>query len=198
VPVQESFNWSHGVICYGACLESESTAATVGATGVRTFDMMSILQFLAIPLGKYLQNNLSFGQKASKPPRVFGTNYFLKDKEGKYLNGKLDKSVWVKWAELRVHGDVDVIQGPTGCLPKYEDLARLFKQVLNKEYTKDQYVEQFKLRIPANIAKIDRIEKVYREISDTPAEVFKSLAAQKQRLIDLQKSKGDYVSPLDL
>jgi phosphoenolpyruvate carboxykinase (GTP) len=70
--------------------------------------------------------------------------------------------------------------------------------VLNKEYTKDQYVEQFKLRIPANIAKIDRIEKVYREISDTPAEVFKSLAAQKQRLIDLQKSKGDYVSPLDL
>ena len=197
VPVQESFDWAHGIVCYGASLESESTGATIGATGVRNFDVMSILQFLAIPVGKYVQNNLDFG-KTVKRPRIFATNYFLKNKQGQYLNGKLDKSVWIKWAEMRVHGDADAIEGPTGNLPKYEDLAKLFKQVLKKDYTRQQYVEQFTVRIPENLAKLDRIEKVYREITDTPAEVFKNLSAQRQRLLELQKAKGDHVSPMDL
>jgi phosphoenolpyruvate carboxykinase (GTP) len=64
-------------------------------------------------------------------------NYFLKDKDGKYLNAILDKTVWILWAELRVNGDVDAIKTPTGFIPKYEDLAGLFKEKLNKNYSKD-------------------------------------------------------------
>ncbi len=199
IPVQESFSWEHGIVTMGASLESETTAATVGAEGVRKFDLMSIMQFVAIPLGKYIQNNLDFGPKLKKAPPIFGTNYFLKNAEGNYLNGKLDKSVWVKWMELRAHGEAEAITAPTGMLPKYEDLAKLFKQRLDKDYSQADYVEQFTIRIPENLAKLQRVESVYREdVEDTPAAVFEAIEAQRQRLMAMQAEKGDYVSPLDL
>jgi len=70
--------------------------------------------------------------------------------------------------------------------------------VLGKEYTRDEYVEQFTTRIPELLAKIERIEKIYRGIEDTPAVVFKVLADQRERLDAMRAEKGDYVSPLDL
>ncbi len=198
VPVMESFDWSHGIVTMGASLESETTAATLGAEGVRTFCLMSILDFLAIPLGKYIQNNLDFGNDLTKTPKIFGTNYFLKAADGQYLNGKLDKDIWVKWMELRVHGEVEAIRTPVGLLPIYDDLKRLFREVLDKQYTQDQYVQQFTIRIPENLAKIDRVEGVYHRESDTPKIIFEALAAQRKRLEALQTAKGDYISPLDL
>ena len=198
VPVQQSFGWEHGIVTMGASLESETTAATIGAEGVRKFDLMSIMQFVAIPLNKYIQNNLDFAKDLKAPPAIFGTNYFLK-KDGKYLNGKLDKSVWAKWMELRVHGDVEAIEAPTGLLPEHEDLKKLFQQVLKKDYSEADYVEQFTIRIPENLDKLDRVERIYRDdVEDTPQAVFDAIAAQRDRLQKLQQAKGDYVSPLDL
>ncbi len=198
VPVQQSFDWAHGIIAYGASLESETTAATLGAQGVRTFNLMSNLDFLAIPLGKYIQNNLDFAKKVKNPPPVFASNYFLK-KDGKFLNGKLDKSVWIKWMELRVHGDAQAIKAPTGMIPMYGDLRRLFKQVLGREYTQEEYIEQFMIRIPENLAKLERIEKIYRiDVPDTPAIVLEVLEAQRKRLEELRAQEGDYVSPIHL
>ena len=198
VPVQQAFDWAHGIITMGASLESETTAATIGAEGVRKFNLMSNMDFVAIPLGKYIRNNLDFGSRLPSPPAIFGVNYFLKGPDGNYLNGMRDKHVWVKWAELRVHGDVDAVRSPTGLIPRYEDLRRLFREVLEQDYTPDDYAEQFKLRIPENLAKIERIEAIYRDISDTPEVVFEALSAQRQRLVDLQKAKGDYVPPANL
>jgi len=199
VPVKESFDWAHGVITMGASLESETTAATIGTAGVRKFNLMSNLDFLAIPLGKYIRNNLDFVNGVAKPPLVFATNYWLKNRHGDYLNGKLDKAVWIKWMELRVHGQAEAIDGPTGRLPTYDDLRRLFGDVLGKEYAREAYVEQFTIRIPENLAKIDRIERIYRrEVSDTPQIVFDTLCAQRARLEDLRAARGEYVSPLDL
>ena len=198
VPVTESFDWVHGVVTMGSALESETTSATLGAEGVRTFDLMSNLQFLAIPIGKYIQNHLDFGAAVKSPPKMFNTNYFLKSKDGKYLNGMLDKSVWVKWAELRTHGDVQAIKGPCGYIPKYEDIKKLFQQVLKKDYTEAQYLEQFQIRTPELLAKIARIEKIYRGEADTPKIVLDTLAAQRERLETLRKAKGDYVAPTAL
>ena len=101
--------------------------------------------------------------------------------------------------ELRTHDDLPAIQTPTGYMPRYEDLTRLFSDVLGKEYTKENYVEQFTLRIPENIRKTERILKIYEnDVPDAPAEAFKVLEDQKNRLVDLQKELGDYVSPEDL
>ncbi len=199
VPVQESFDWAHGILTMGASLESETTAATIGKAGVRTFNLMSNLDFLAIPLGKYIQNNLQFADKLSNKPKIFGTNYFLRGKDGKFLNGMRDKSVWIKWAELRVHGDVEAIEAPTGRLPRYEDLKRLFQEVLGKDYSEADYVEQFTLRVPENLSKLDRIERVYRsDVPDAPQVLFDAINAQRDRLTKLASAKGEYVSPLDL
>lgn len=198
VPVQESFSWRHGIVTMGASLESETTSATVGQEGVRKFDLMSIMQFVAIPLGKYINNNLSFGGKLDgEAPKIFGTNYYLRGDDGEYLNGKLDKSVWVKWMELRVHGQAEAIDAPTGRIPRYEQLKRLFREVLDKDYSEQDYIQQFTIRIPENLAKIGRIEEIYKAIEDAPAAVFEELAAQRKRLEELQAAKGDYVSPLD-
>ncbi len=198
VPVQQSFEWAHGIITMGASLESETTAATLGAEGVRTFNLMSNLDFLAIPLGRYIQNNLDFVEGLTELPQIFQTNYFLK-KDGKYLNGMLDKAIWVKWMERKVHGDVEAIQAPTGWIPKYEDLKDLFQTVLKKDYTQQDYLEQFTIRIPENLAKLNRIEQIYRkDVADTPEIVFEILSAQRKRLEKLQASRGDYVSPMDL
>ncbi len=199
VPVTESFDWTHGIITMGASLESETTAATLGAEGVRTFNLMSNLDFLAIPLGKYIRNNLNFGAEVAKRPKVFGTNYFLRDENGRYLNGILDKAVWIKWMELRAHDDVDAIKAPTGLIPHYEDLKRLFKEVLGKDYTQADYIRQFTIRIPENLAKGHRIENIYRhDVADTPPILFEVLDAQRERLEALMKTAGEYVSPLDL
>jgi phosphoenolpyruvate carboxykinase (GTP) len=196
VPIEESFDWTHGIITKGASLESETTAATLGKEGVRKFNLMSNLDFLSIPIGKYIQANLDFAKGLKKTPLIFSVNYFLKGKDGNFLNEKTDKKVWYKWAELRVHNDVKAINTPTGRIPKYEDLKRLFKEVLNKDYTIDDYNKQFMVRIPENLAKIERIKEVYQtQVSDTPKILFDVLEKQRQRLIETQKKYGDYITP---
>ncbi len=199
VPVQQSFDWAHGIITMGASLESETTAATIGQEGVRTFNLMSNLDFLAIPLGKYINNNLKFAEGLKTVPPIFAVNYFQRRRDGAWLTGMRDKAVWIRWMELRAHGDVEAVRGPTGWLPVFEDLKKLFKKVLAKPYTQKEYVEQFTIRVPENLAKLDRIETIYRQdVSDTPPVVLEVLAAQRDRLELLRATKGDYVSPVDL
>ncbi len=199
VPVVESFNYAHGILMMGATLESETTAATLGKEGVRTFNLMSILDFLAYPLDAYIKNNLDFGAKLSHRPRVFGVNYFIRGKDGEYLTGMLDKRVWLKWMELRVHEDVEAITTPVGWIPRYEDLSRLFKEVMDKDYSREEYVEQFTIRIPELLAKIERMRKVYaEEAGDIQQLLFGEFDAQEERLKELRREKGDYVSPVEM
>lgn len=196
VPVEESFDWVHGIITKAASLESETTAATLGKEGVREFNPMSNLDFLPIPIGSYIQKNLEFGKDLKNPPRIFSVNYFLKDRNGNFLNEKTDKKVWYKWMELRVNNDVNAIETPTGRIPKFEDLEKLFKEVLNKAYTREVYHKQFTIRIPENLAKIDRIKKIYAtEVTDTPRIMFEVLEEQRQRLIKARDKYGDYIEP---
>lgn len=198
VPVEESFNWTHGLITKGACLESETTAATLGKEGVRVFNPMSNLDFLSIPIGRYIEDNLKFGKKVKNPPKIFSVNYFLKDKNGKWLNHKNDKAIWLKWMELRVCKDADSIKTPTGFIPLYNDLERLFKEVLDKNYTKEDYVKQFTVRVPENLAKIERMKNIFTtRVLDTPEIVFKVLNEQQKRLVSAKNQYGDYISPDD-
>lgn len=196
VPVEQAFDWSHGILTMGAALESETTAATLGKEGVRKFNPMSNLDFLSITVGKYIRNNLEFSSAIDKPPSIFSVNYFLKNKNGKYMNAMNDKYVWIKWMELRVNGDVDAIKTPTGYIPKYKDLKRLFREVLDKDYGEKDYVEQFTLRIPENLAKIERIVKIYQtNVPNTPKTLFETLEEQKQKLEAAKAKYGDYVTP---
>ncbi len=196
VPVQESFNWTHGIVTMGASLESETTAATLGRSGVRKFNPMSNLDFVSIPLGRYIENNLLFVRGVKNPPLVFSVNYFLRDKDGNFLNTKGDKKIWLKWMELRAHREVEAIETPTGLIPEYDDLKMLFAKVLSKEYAEEDYREQFTLRVPENLAKIERIMKVYQEkVNEVPDVLFSTLEEQRRRLEEARDKAGDYIAP---
>ncbi len=201
VPVQQSFDWNHGIIAYGASLETETTFAILGKEGVPEINMMSIQDFVSIPLGKYVQNNLDFAKGLKKPPLIFGVNYFLRDKEGRFVEvaPRRDKAVWVKWMELRVHQEVGAIRTPTGLIPRYNDLVTLFKQVLDIPYTKEDYVRQFTIRIKENLAKMDRAERFHRkETNDAPPVLFQVLTQQRERLVEARERFGDNVWPENL
>ncbi|NLT42306.1 MAG: phosphoenolpyruvate carboxykinase (GTP) [Anaerolineae bacterium] len=196
VPVEEAFDWVHGIVTKGASLESQTTAATLGAEGVREFNPMSNLDFLPIPIGRYVSDNLKIAEGLAQPPRIFSVNYFLQDTSGRWLNSRADKRVWLKWMDLRVNDEVGAIQTPTGYIPLYEDLARLFQEVLGREYRREDYVQQFSLRVPENLAKVDRISAHYRErVLETPEVLLGILGEQRQRLEEARVRWGDYVEP---
>jgi phosphoenolpyruvate carboxykinase (GTP) len=160
---------------------------------------MSNIDFVSIPLGRYIQINLDFAKGIDKHPLIFSVNYFLKDKEHKYLNAMADKLIWILWAELRVNGEVDAVKTPTGFIPMYEDLSRLFEQRLNKPYTRDDYVRQFTVRVPENLSKLDRVEEIFTyKVPDTPEILLITFDLARTRLKAAAEQFGDYISPFDL
>lgn len=194
--VLEALSWSHGVFI-GAALESETTAAAIGAEGIRTHNPMANLDFLVVPVGVYIKNHLAFGASLDKEPKVFATNYFLKE-EGKFLNEKIDKKVWLMWMEGRVHNEYDTIETPIGLLPLYEDLERLFMQIFKRKYTKEDYEKQFSIRVEYLIRRLERIEKIYLEEQDIPKIFHNHIEQQRERLLDAKIKFGkEVISPFD-
>jgi len=166
VPVSQALSWEHGVYM-GAIIESETTSATLGQAGVRKSSPMAIMDFMVVPFGRYLRNHIEFGNKLTRTPKVFSTNYFLKN-EGRYTNEKVDKKVWLIWAEGRVHGEYEAIETPIGYIPKYEDLKTLFRQTFDKEYTEEDYLQQFSIRVTKHLEKLTRMEELYGDEEGIP------------------------------
>lgn len=195
-PVLESFGWPHGVFI-GAALESETTAATLGQTGVREHNPMANLDFLVIPLGTYIENHLKFGLLLDKPPRIFATNYFLKE-NGEFLNRRADKKAWLAWMEARVHNECNAIETPIGLIPRFEDLKELFKMLFNREFAEKDYERQFSIRAKKLLERLDRIEGIYRAETNVP-EVFKQhIGQQRRRLLEaVEKHKKEVILPSD-
>ncbi|HIE26765.1 TPA: phosphoenolpyruvate carboxykinase (GTP) [Candidatus Poribacteria bacterium] len=195
--VVESLSWSHGVFI-GAALESETTSATIGEEGIRIHDSMANMDFLVIPLGTYITNHFKFGEVLDKPPKIFSTNYFLKE-DGKFLNEKVDKKVWLLWMEGRVHSEYNAIETPIGYIPRYPDLKSLFSQIFDREYTKEEYEKQFSIRVTKLLERLERIEKIYNQEDDVPKVFHRHIAQQRKRLNEAKlKHKKDVISPFDL
>ncbi|MCK4641781.1 MAG: phosphoenolpyruvate carboxykinase (GTP) [Candidatus Marinimicrobia bacterium] len=187
VPVCQSLDWDHGVFL-GACLESETTAATLGKEGVRKHSPMANLDFVVVPLGKYISNHLKFGKRLKRKPMIFTTNYFLKGSDGNYLTDKIDKKVWILWAEARVHGEVDAIKTPIGYIPLYDDLKYLFKNVLKKPFTEKLYKQIFSIRVEKLLQKLNRIENIYK--GEDVLEIFWDILVNQRE--QLQTAEVNY------
>jgi phosphoenolpyruvate carboxykinase (GTP) len=197
VPVFQSLSWEHGVYV-GATIESETTSATLGKEGVREFSPMANLDFLVVPIGKYIQNHIKFGKKLKKAPLIFATNYFIKE-NSEFLNEKIDKKVWLNWMEGRVYGEYEAIETPIGYIPKYEDLQPLFKQIFNRTYSKQLYEKQFSIRTQKFLEKVERMERIYSEEEDVPQVFTDIMKDQKEKLLAFRAKYGkDIVSPFDI
>jgi phosphoenolpyruvate carboxykinase (GTP) len=182
-PILESLDWNHGVFL-GASVESETTAQTIGKEGVRKINPMANLDFIVVPLGKYIDSHRKFGEELKNPPQVFATNYFLRDEEGNYLNDILDKLVWVMWAEGRCHNDYQAIKTPIGYIPKYEDLKNLFKTYLDKIYTREEYDKQFAIRKEKIMEKLNRVKNFYKKEKNIPKWFWNVLERQRKEFLN--------------
>ncbi|MGQ9679740.1 MAG: phosphoenolpyruvate carboxykinase (GTP) [Candidatus Bathyarchaeia archaeon] len=187
VPIAEALSWEHGVYM-GATLESETTTATIGRVGVRRCDPMANIDFVVVPLGLYVSNHISFGRRLKHKPKVFAVNYFLKH-EGRYTNSKVDKKVWILWAEGRIHGDYEAVETPIGCIPLYEDLEKLFIEALGKEYPWEDYRIQFSVRLERQLEKIERMENFFKD-EEMPEEFWRVLKKQREELMRLKLETG--------
>jgi len=194
IPIVESLTWAHGVFL-GATVESETTAATLGARGVRKHNPMANLDFISVPLGTYIENHLKFTKDLMVIPKIYAANYFLRDETGKYLNGKMDKRVWLLWAEGRVYNEFEAIETPVGLIPKYVDLKKLFTRELGKDYTEAEYIKQFSLRVVKYLEKMERMSKIFENIQ-MPAAFTEELKAHTERLkLAKTKYEEDIISP---
>ncbi len=196
VPVEESFGWEDGIIIKACTLESETTSATLGKEGVLNPQPMANLDFISYPIGEYVQNNIDFGNGLDKEPPIYTTNYFLRDKDGNFCISKIGKKVWLHWAEGRVFGEYDGYETPTGIIPKYEDLKTLFKELVDEDYSLENYEYQFTFRCAAWIAKLERATKYFTEnVPDCPAAVFAKWEEVKAKIADARERFGDEIKP---
>jgi phosphoenolpyruvate carboxykinase (GTP) len=155
---------------------------------------MANMDFMVVPLGTYLVNHIKFGNGLKNCPKVFATNYFLKH-EGRYTNEILDKKIWLLWAEGRVHGDYEAIETPIGYLPKHDDLRALFRQVFDREYTEEEYDQQFSVRVDKYLEKIVRMEEIFGPEPGMPEEFWRVLNQQKAGLEAVRAETGESTVP---
>ncbi len=193
VPVYQSFDWDHGVFI-GATIESETTAATLGQAGVRKASPMANMDFLTIPLGKYLDNHFQFGKKIKNPPLVFATNYFLKE-DGNFINDKVDKKVWILWMEGRTHGEYNAIKTPIGYIPEFEDIKKLYKEIFSKDISEDFYNKLFSIRVTKFLEKLNRVETMYKSEKMIPEKMFTILNKIRDDLKAAQTKHGMDIIP---
>jgi phosphoenolpyruvate carboxykinase (GTP) len=208
-PILQTFDWKTGVAA-GATIVSAGTATEIGAEGTVRRVPMSNSAFISCSLGKYLDNYYKFEDHLNSTPQIFKNNYFLEKKAVGYdgpgtdpniklVGERRDTQAWLGWIELRTNGDIDAIQTPIGFLPRYEDLAKLFKEKVGKDYSRELYDAQFSLRTDKLIARNEMQLKAFgNDPSEIPAQLFTTLKKEIEGLKELQKQHGTIVSPFTL
>jgi phosphoenolpyruvate carboxykinase (GTP) len=196
VPVEESASWEEGILIKACTLESETTSATLGKEGVRNPSPMANMDFVSYPLGEYTKNNIDFVKGMKQVPKVFSTNYFLRDENGKFCNDKLAKKVWLHWAEGRIHNEYEAYDTPNGKIPLYEDLKVLFKKYLDYDYTEAEYTYQFTFRCTKWVDKLERSKAYFKKMdADAPEFIFTRWDEQIAKIEKAKATFGDEIKP---
>jgi phosphoenolpyruvate carboxykinase (GTP) len=204
-PVWVAKNPDQGVVI-GACIVSAATATEVGASGVRRQPWANA-PFTPGSLGDYMDAQFLFFNSdkiaEDKRPIMAGLNYFLKDEarggnSKKLLGEKKDVKAWMAWLERFVRHEVDAIDSPIGYIPCYQDLKRLFKERIDKEYSEELYAKQFSLYIDNILGRIDLQIEAYGKEKNVPDKLFEILKQQHTELTTLKEKYGPVVTPQQL
>ena len=199
-PVWVAKNANEGVVI-GASIVSKATATEVGATGVNRQPWANA-PFIPGALADYMAAQFTFfnSPKFSQETRpiMAGLNYFLthgnRGGTGQALLGeKKDVRVWLGWLELFANGDVQAIATPIGYLPKYQDLAPLFKAI-DKEYPQSLYDMQFALYVDKIVARLDLQQAAYSKEPEIPPVLFEIYTTQKKELLALKEKFGAIIT----
>ena len=201
-PVWVARSSDEGVVI-GACIVSAATATEVGASGVKRAPWANA-PFIPGPLGDYKDAQFKFNgnpdNAAGKKPILAGLNYFLTNEarggSGKQLLGeKKDVKAWLGWLERLANGEVEVIETPIGNLPRFDDLAKLFREIIDKEYPRELYDKQFSLYIDNILARNELQTEAYGKEEGVPQRLFEILKQQRSGLLELKERFGAVATP---
>jgi phosphoenolpyruvate carboxykinase (GTP) len=120
--VYQAYNWNHGVFM-AATMGSEATAAAIGVTGIRR-DPFAMLPFCGYNMADYWRHWIKIGSDPNfKMPKIFRTNWFRKDENGKFIWPGYGQNMRVlEWIIERVHNRAGALESPFGFMPRYEDM----------------------------------------------------------------------------
>ena len=201
-PVWVARSPDHGV-AIGASILSAATATEVGAKGISRQPWANS-PFIPCPLGDYMEAQFLFfnSKKFSDAgrPLIAGLNYFLLDCErggdtAKLLGEKRDVKAWLSWLERYAHGEAGAIETPIGFIPRYDDLAKIFTELVSKEYPRPLYVKQFSFYVDNILGRIKIQEEAYRKEKKMPSRIFEVYEEQRNGLQALKEKHGPTVTP---
>ena len=120
----------------------------------------------------------------------------MRGPNGQFMTSKLAKKVWLHWAEGRIHGEFEALETPTGKIPLYEDLKKLFKEHLNEDFSKNDYEYLFTFRCTKWVEKLERTKTFYKKMdANTPKEIFDYWDDAIAKINKAKATYGDLILP---
>ncbi len=180
--VTEARPWTEGVYM-AATMGSETTAAAFGAQGVVRRDPFAMLPFMGYNMSDYFQHWLDLGAKIAGQgatlPKIFTTNWFRKNAEGKFVWPGYGENMRVlKWMIDRIEGGAQGEETAFGIAPRYAEInwngldfsAEQFRTVTSID--KSAWAEELKLHT-------EHFDKLAYHL---PQELLATKAALEKRL----------------
>ena len=179
----EAYGWNHGVFM-AATIGSEATAAAIGQAAIRR-DPFAMLPFMGYHMGDYWAHWVKMSEKGDlKLPKIFRTNWFRKDENGKFIWPGFSENMRVlKWVVDRVNGDVDAVESPFGLMPKYDDI-----EWTGLDFSQEQFKSITDINKEGALAEAEEIKEYFAKFGDRlPVEI----EAERQKFEDRVKAAPD-------
>jgi phosphoenolpyruvate carboxykinase (GTP) len=178
--VNESLNWTHGVLM-GASVSSMRTAAAEGTVGEVRHDPFAMLPFCGYNMGDYFAHWLKIGNKKdpAKLPRICYVNWFRTNEKGEFLwPGFGENSRVLKWIFERISGKQNSVETPVGVLPKEGSI-----DTSGLDITTETMEELITIDDKAWVKEVNELENYFKLFGNKlPAELTKELDNVKKRL----------------
>jgi phosphoenolpyruvate carboxykinase (GTP) len=200
-------DWMSTVV-HGAIIRSATTATEIGADGSEKRSPFANEAFFPGPLAHYINHYKAFGENPGidkdNLPSGFQVNYWLhKSGRGTLAPGepdgligeKRDTKVWMRIMALMHQGKVESIWTPIGRIPKYQDLKKLFTEVIGKEYDKSLYTKQFSLYVDNLVERVDMSITEFTKEKGMNDAFFRVLNTWRRDLVALRATVGPIVTP---